>query len=397
MHRLIYNWPVRDESRLLITVDEGLGSLAAVRALRAAGHEPVVGVWRSDTYAARSRAVAGSVRLPDPEADPEAHARAIVRTAERQRFAAVLPGTEPSLQALADHPIDLPHGGAVGLDSAGALARATDKRLLRRLASEAGLDVLPQIVRDGTAFLDGGADDISYPVVVKPLHSVEPAGGGRLDVVAVRAARSPEELRVAVARAPDRTWLVEPMVDGVLEAICGVAWRGEVVCAVHQQSPRIWPPGQGISSFAYTVAPHRERERGLRALVAGLGWSGIFGLQFLRTGGRSYAIDFNPRVYGSIALAIAAGHNLPATWVDLLLGRRPEVGPYRVGVSFRVIGTDLRAAAHTWRSGRRRDALEALVPRRGTVHGALEARDPRPLLAGLHKVRRRLVRTGGPH
>lgn len=134
----------------------------------------------------------------------EAHARAIVRTADRQRFAAVLPGTEPSLRALADHPVDLPHGGVLGLDSADARARATDKQLL--------------------------------------------------------------------------------------------------------------------------------------------------------------------------------------------LGRRPEVGAYRVGVSYRVLGKDLCAAGHTWRSGRGRDALEALVPRRGTVHGALSMHDPRPLLAGLHKVRRRLVR-----
>lgn len=376
---------------MLLTVDEGLGSLAAVRALRSAGHEPFAGTWRPDTYAARSRAVAGHVALPDPQLEPDAHAQAIVRVVERERFAAVLPGTELSLQALADHPIELPHGTVLGLDSADALARATDKRLLHRLASEAGLDALPQRVHTGATLDDKGAG-MELPVVVKPLRSVQPATGSGLDVVEVRSARTTEELHAAVAHAPDRTWLVEPLVKGTLEAVCGVAWRGELVCAMHQESPRIWLPDQGISSFACTVRPDFEREARIRTLVADLGWSGIFGLQSLRVHGRSYVIDFNPRVYGSIALAVAAGHNLPAIWVELLLGRRPRVGPYAIGVAYRVLVNDLRAIGHMWRAGRRRDALTALVPRRGTVHGALEARDPRPLLAGLHRVRRRLVR-----
>jgi len=136
-----------------LTADEGLGSLAAVRALAAAGHQPVVGWWRSDTYAARSRAAAATLSLPDPQVDPVRHGRAIASAAEREGFAAVLPGTEPSLQALADHPVVLPPGSALGLESAGALARATDKRLLHRLASESGLDVLPQTVRDGAALI----------------------------------------------------------------------------------------------------------------------------------------------------------------------------------------------------------------------------------------------------
>jgi len=41
----------------------------------------------------------------------------------------------------------------------------------------------------------------------------------------------------------------------------------------------------------------------------------------------AYVIDVNPRIYGAIGLAIAAGQNLPAIWTDLLLGRTPLVRP----------------------------------------------------------------------
>ena len=386
----MYSLQVGRGPRLLLTIDEGLGSLAAVRGLRAAGYEPVVGWSRPDTYAARSRAASDSLRLPDPQVEPRAHGQAIVRATERERFAAVLPGTEPSLRALADHPVVLPHGSALGVDSPAALARATDKRLLHRLASEAGLDVLRQTVCGGGSRAAERVD-LDFPVVVKPLRSVEPGAGAQLDVVEVRPAHTPAELEAAVAQAPERTWLVEPLVKGTLEAICGVAWRGEAVCLMHQESPRIWPPGQGISCFARTVRRDPEREARVRALLAALGWSGIFGLQFLRVGARSYAIDFNPRVYGSLGLAVAAGQNLPAIWADLLLGRRPVIGPYDEGVRYRVVGDDLRALARGWREGCRGTVVEALLPRRGTVHGAFRLGDPGPSLAGLHKVRRRLA------
>lgn len=184
---------------MLLTVDEGLGSLAAVRALRSAGHEPFAGTWRPDTYAARSRAVAGHVALPDPQLEPDAHAQAIVRVVERERFAAVLPGTELSLQALADHPrSSLPTVPSSGWTRPTRLLRATDKRLLHRLASEAGLDALPQRVHTGATLDDKGAG-MELPVVVKPLRSVQPATGSGLDVVEVRSARTTEELHAAVA------------------------------------------------------------------------------------------------------------------------------------------------------------------------------------------------------
>ena len=63
-------------------------------------------------------------------------------------------------------------------------------------------------------------------------------------------------------------------------------------------------------------------------------------------------IDLNPRPYGSLALAIGSGLKLPAVWADLLLGREPRLGAYRVGVRCRAEIREGRALVLVRRRGR---------------------------------------------
>lgn len=362
--------------RLLLCADESTGSLAAVRGLRAGGYEPWVAVSRPGTYAARSRAAAGVVSVPDAKDDAAAFVEALAAEARRLGVAAVLPATEGTLRALTGRETAL--DAVVGTGPAEALDRATDKESLARLAAEAGLDV-PETV-------DARTGRVRFPAILKPAASVSVAADGAMrSAEAIRVADE-AELEAALAGLPaDERWLLQPYVSGTLAAICGVAWEGRLVCASHQLSPRIWPPGRGISSFAVTVPRDAEREAGVARLLGLVGWSGIFGVQFLLAGGRAWAIDLNPRVYGSLALAIAAGQNLPAIWADLLLGREPRVAGYRVGVGYRVEEDDVRAIAVAARRGDL-GALRGLVPRRRTTHGVFSLRDPAPFLVTLRKL-----------
>jgi predicted ATP-grasp superfamily ATP-dependent carboligase len=357
--------------RVLLTGDEGTGTLAAVRGLRAAGHEPWLAVSRDGTYAARSRAAAGVLRVPDAKDEPVRHAVAVANEALRLQVAAVLPGTEGSLRALTGSE-SLFREIPVGTTPADALERATDKATLARFAATAGLESpASHEVVDGTL-----PEDLEFPVIAKPVASVAPEG----DVYRshdVHRVESGAALRRVVASGG--RWLIQPYIAGTLGAIGGVAWEGRLVCASHQVSPRIWPVSRGISSYAVTVEPNRALEDGVARLLELVGWSGVFGVQFIHSKGRSFVIDLNPRIYGSTALAIRAGHNLPAIWTDLLLGRDPKPGPYRVGVRYRVEEDDIRAIIRTrdWRG---------LIPRRDTVHGVFDRSDPLPSLESLRKL-----------
>jgi predicted ATP-grasp superfamily ATP-dependent carboligase len=363
--------------RLLVPDDDFTAVLAAVRALRRGGYEPWLAMSVPSVYAARSRATAGTVPVPDAGPDPDGFVAALAEAAARLRVAAVLPGTETSLSALAGRERDFPEGVVLGVPPREIVERAVDKSVLAELAAAAGLKV-PE-----TRTVDSGdVDGISYPAVVKPVTSSVRVDGA-LRLGRVRKIGSAAELRAALEWMPGDALIVQPYLEGALSAACGVFWEGRLLCVEHQVARRIWPPDCGVSSYAETVPRDPELEERIAKLLGAIGWNGIFELQFIRRPEGDYVIDLNTRFYGSLALAVRSGLNLPVIWVDLLLGRMPRIGGYRVGVRYRSEQRDARAIVHGFRSGRRLEALRACLPRPRTVHAIFSARDPLPFVCRL--------------
>lgn len=364
--------------------DEFHASLALVRALRAGGYLPRLAVAPRGTYASRSRAVAAVVYVPHAQDTPVAFVEALVRAARDLEIDAILPGTEASLIALARRRESLPC--RVGVPSAEVVDLATNKGRVLALAAAAGLDTPPSIVAT-PAELAERAEEISYPVILKPLRTRLEIGNSRLAYYKAHRVAAADELRAALDGLPGADWVVQPYLEGLLSAIAGVAWKGRLVCAVHQISHRTWPPDVGYSSYAETVEADRDLESRVASLLEEIGWSGLFQVQFIRgADGRRFLIDFNPRAYGSLALAVHAGANLPALWAALVLGTLPPPMRYRPGVRYRLEHNDLRAVARTVRDGDIRGALTALLPRPRTVHAVFSLRDPGPLLTTAEKL-----------
>src|SRR5680860_863382 len=97
--------------------------------------------------------------------------------------------------------------------------------------------------------------------------------------------------------------------------------EGECVAIVTQVASRTWPLDAGVSARARTVAEDPALTGRIMRLLHGLRWTGLAQLQFL-TGedGEPRLIDFNARFYGSLALAVASGPNIPAIWASTALG-----------------------------------------------------------------------------
>jgi predicted ATP-grasp superfamily ATP-dependent carboligase len=372
---------------ILVTEDApAYAVLAGVRGLRAAGYEPWVAIGAHPSYAARSRAAAGVVRVPDPATDRDAYVAALAREAAAHDVRAVIPGTEVALLALAGSQPAFPGGVVVAPSDAAMVARATNKLRLEEFAAAAGLSSPPTIRMTAEEIRSGRK--VALPAIVKAPRSSTPTGEGGFDAARVTRATTREELLAAVAELPVEAALIQPALDGDLAAVVGVAWKGEVVATSHQRSTRVFPPGAGISAFAMTVPRDPELDAGVRRLLGAIEWSGIFQVQFIRSGPNSYAIDLNPRMYGSLALAIAAGLNLPGIWADLLLGRAPTVGDYRPGVRFRSEERELSALAGAVSSGDWGLVAGILRPRRGTTHAVASLRDPLPLVTLVQRLGR---------
>ena len=365
-----------DRPTVIATGGEWPAGLALLRGLRGGGYRPIAALVGDDALARRSRAPVAKVRVPDAALDPEAHALAVATLADERRAAAVLPGVEASMRAVSEHRDAFGSAVVLGVPEADTVRRALDKLELETLAERAGLRSPPTRVITEPDEYDG-----PFPAIVKPPTSVVTDADGNRHHLRVARAQDAGALRAVLAGMPGGTAVVQPYLPAPLRTVNGVAWRGELVCAVHKRSDRTYPPDAGIFAYGRTVEPDPALERGCARLLAELGWSGLFNLQFLETApGEHLLIDLNPRAYHSLALAIGAGANLPAVWCDLLLGRPPRAVHPRPGVRFRAEEEDLRTLKARAREGARAEVARALLPRPRTVHALFQARDPAPVL-----------------
>ncbi len=336
----------------VLVTDDGAGhgrsALAAVRALAAGGFRPAVARSGRWSLAATSRWCVGVVDVG--AVDGPHFAVSVGRAMGETGASAVLPASDGALMGLG-----LPVGHLL------------DKSRLLDAARIAGIPMPVTAMFPSAQDLIDASDALSFPVVVK------------LPVSVVPARRMEDEAGLRAAAAGQGPFLVQPFIDAPVRAVGGVVWKGRMVAAVHQRYLRTWPPDCGTASAAVTVEPDREIEDRLLSLLDG--YDGIFQAQF--AGG--FLLDLNPRAYGSLPLAVAAGANLPAILCRLMRGVEVSDIRARPGVAYRWLEGDLRALARLVRTRRLTPgrALRALAPRRGSAHSVVSLRDPAPFFARL--------------
>ena len=292
----------------------------------------MVTVGERRSLAAASRHCAGSVRLPT---GTPGYAEALRAELARGGYATFFPASDVAMLAVDD-----------------PAAALVDKAVLDERARAAGFDCLPTEVFASAADLLGAAGRLAYPLVVK---SVTKSGLGNLQA---RRVTGPEELTELAGSAPGRL-VVQPFDDSPLRAVSGVVHQGRLLASCAQTYQRIWPPAAGVASAAVSVLADPDEEARLTRLLAA--HDGVFQVQFLGP----YLLDVNPRVYGSMALAIAAGANLPLIAADAAAGQLPDATVRaKPGVPYRWWEGDLRYVVNGLRSRSLGPRQAAAAPRR---------------------------------
>jgi predicted ATP-grasp superfamily ATP-dependent carboligase len=366
---------------VIVTGSEYPAGLALLRAVRAGGDWPIAAVTRPCALGARSRAAHAVEVVHDPGDHPEAFVRDVGAIAQRLG-AAVLPGTEPALRAFAHHRDQLAFSIVVGCPSRAIVDRVLDKGALDGLAAAGGLRTpLTRLLTAETAdHWDGG-----FPAVVKPVSSYVSQPNGTMEQARVLCVPDGLHLVSVLAALPGGRGLVQPYLAGELRTVDGLAWNGEVIGVGQRTGDRIWPRDCGVVSYGRIVGADLELERSCRKMLADASWSGLFNLQFLEAPDGRFLIDFNPRAWNSLVVQVEAGANMPAAWVDLLLGRPVRSVVPRVGRRFRSEVEDARSLWGAWRDGQRSAALTGLLPRRRTSHAIFSWADPAPALQVLRR------------
>lgn len=318
--------------------------------------------------------------LPDPRADQRDFAEQVAETARSGCFETALPGSDASVLALSNHRDVFDDGVRLGMPPHEVVDRCVNKVAMLDEAKKAGLASPESIACSSPEEASSTAARLGYPVLLKPRQTVFDDEGA----LKQRQTLIAEDEATLLAALPGfgLPCLVQRFEQGDTVSIAGVAAGDRLLAIAFSRYARTWPPEAGPVSSSCTETPPEDLVRCVDTLIRALGWQGIFELELIeRADGGFAAIDFNPRLYGSIALAERAGASIPAVWCDWLLKGEVDECAARPGVFYRWEEAETRNTLRRLRTGRIRDALAVLRPRRPLARAYFRWSDPAPAMA----------------
>ncbi len=356
--------------------------VAVTRGLAADGFDVTVAAsaptWRAP--APLSRSASARLVIPGPLTAPEAFVDALERAVSGGSFSVLIPGTDASLLRVSSGRDRLePHAG-LGLPPHERVKRALDKSDLAATAARHGLDPPLTLACADSAAALAVARELGFPVLVKPQTSISDSVTPPRRFSTVWA-QDADDLARALARFGG-SGLVQRRDEGGVVSFAGVFAGGRLLGEAFSRYHRTWRPHAGNACYSETAAAPAALRQQVVGLLEDLAWEGMFELELIEsTSGDWHAIDMNPRPYGSLALAIGAGANLPALWCRHVLGDQPRPAAAAPGVFYRWTDADLRHGLWKLRAGNPAAAAGVLRPRRRVVHAFGRRSDPGPAVA----------------
>ena len=305
----------------------------------------VEGGWRVIAFSRRGAAaplyhVRGVeiVEVTAPESDAFATIEQLRTFIGQREFAAVMPLDDAAIWAC----VRATEGSGlsmVGPWTPETIELALDKRVQLRAASAAGLLVPHTVGGD----LPADVGSVSFPVVVKPAL-VACEVDGRLVRRASQVCADQSSLAKVLEAWHEQPLLIQPLIRGVGEGLFGLATEAGVLhWSAHRRVRMMNPRGSGSSACRPWPVDEGLAVRGEK-LLAGVGWRGMFMLEFLRDGeGRAWFMELNGRPWGSMALARRQGLEYPLWALAQALGEGPARGRLSDGTDFlcRNLGREL--------------------------------------------------------
>jgi predicted ATP-grasp superfamily ATP-dependent carboligase len=365
------------QPRVLVSDAHERALLATIRCLAGSGYEVTATANRRIAPGLWSTAAARRHVIADSGIDPQRFVEDLERVLCGSPHELLLPGTDRSLLAVSRHRQRLEPHLRHALPPAEVIERVLNRAEVSAAATLVGLDPPDERLCPNETTALNAAREFGYPVVVKPVEVVAESPDGTLVRQAAELVHDPEALRARVATLG--SCIVQRQTAGSVLSFGGVASSDGLLASAVSRYERTWPADAGSVCFSRSITAPPVLVAAVQRLISELRWEGMFELELIECpSGRYCAIDFNPRPYGSIALAVGAGAPIPATWAEWALGRRTARRDARPGVAYRWEDADLRNAAWQWRHGRRRRALATVRPRRSVTHAYLSVRDPIP-------------------
>ncbi len=307
---------------VLVTDDSYKHTLGIVRCLGKKGIRVSVLADSPTALASLSRYCSAKHVVPPPS--DRSFATAIIDLLRRVYFDLVIPVGYTSTVALAEHQEEIRTLTRMEVVSSEKIRQAADKTYMHGLATAAGVPV-PRMI--SPASFDEAVQrstELQFPVVIKsPCETPKEP---------VRYAQTRSELlslyRVICERI-DHSHRRLPMIQEFVPGFgCGFfALYQEGVCKRVYMHKRIreTPPSGGVSCCAESFYDAKLKDYGMR-LLDRLGWHGVAMVEFRcdERDGKYKLMEINPKFWGSLDLALAAGVEFPYYLCQTAQGERLE-------------------------------------------------------------------------
>jgi len=309
--------------RVVVTDLEQRAALAAVRSLGAAGEE-VHGIGsRSHAIAKHSRYLRSATIAADPMMNAAEFADRVYALAADVEADVVVPVSEAAHLAL--------YGAARGASwrlaapPTDSFTRAANKALAREAALACGLAAPQQALVQ--VFGQWDTESVSFPCAIKPMRTVSTDAHGSTKA-GVSYASSPSLLRNVIASYPASVYplLVQQRVVGTGFGVSILRWEGRTLAVSAHRRLREKPVSGGVSVAAETVDVPDHLMARCESLLDAVDFpSGVAMIEFKGESlDNPWFIEINPRLWGTVQLAINAGVDMPLLLTRAAIGVWPS-------------------------------------------------------------------------
>ncbi len=335
-------------TKTVLILDGHLRSaLVAVRSLGAQGYTVVCGSHRRTGAALYSRYTSRTLRYPSPIASLTGFLGAVRDVARAcPEPPLIYAFSDATLSALSRSRESFASIAVLILPSEESVEISLDKRRTVMLAKELGIavptthDAIPQ--------------DPHFPAVIKPRHNVVWRGDqgivSRVQIVLHSGALKLHWQKLA--KTGEIPFIQEyiPAVEYGYSVLCE---HGRIVArCVHRRIRSLSPEG-GASVVRVTVEPTLGMAEAAQALMHALAWHGPAMIEFRVGRDRvAYLVEINGRFWGSLALALHAGVDMPLLCAQLVQGHPAPVPDFKRGIFSRYLLGDAvhLLRAHSWQA-----------------------------------------------
>ena len=299
------------KKRILVLDGMWNKSLAAVRSLGKRGLYVTAGEKTILATALFSKHCNKRLVYPSPLSRPEEFLDTLENEIRTGDYDAVFP-MEFFTQALLTSGINrerLERYTRLPFADSGLLKRINDKAFLMKYAKDIGIDIPKTFFANGVEGCAEIADNIKYPVLIKPRVS-----SGSRGIVYVRGK---DELVSSYAGVHEKypfPIIQEYIPDGGETFGVGLLLNrnSEIRASFVYKRLRSYPVAGGPSTLRESVRRDDVREIA-EYLMKSVGWTGVAHVEFRvdPRDGRPILIEVNPRFWGSLQLAVEAGVDFP--------------------------------------------------------------------------------------